>query len=153
MHALDPTWLVQVVKEIDGYGPGTLIHSRFCRARLSSPLHMDRLALVGRASAHRLRKSRSNIGKVTGCVFWNRGGRGKRFNLHLARGPTLRRCSLPGGPRAVWIMPSAFRAFVLWDSAARYPFVRIWDEGYYTGTFSEYDFGAIRAAVRKSPMQ
>ena len=25
---------------------------------------------------------------------------------------------------------------------------RIWDDGFYAGTFSEYDFGAIRAAVR-----
>jgi REP element-mobilizing transposase RayT len=29
--------------------------------------------------------------------------------------------------------------------------VRIWDNGFYAGTFSEYDFGAIRAAIRKSP--
>ncbi len=26
---------------------------------------------------------------------------------------------------------------------------RIWNDGFYAGTFSEYDFGAIRAAVRK----
>ncbi len=29
--------------------------------------------------------------------------------------------------------------------------VRIWDDGFYTGTFSEYDFGAIRAAIRREP--
>jgi REP element-mobilizing transposase RayT len=27
---------------------------------------------------------------------------------------------------------------------------RIWDDGFYVGTFSEYDFGAIRAAVRNA---
>ena len=27
---------------------------------------------------------------------------------------------------------------------------RIWDDGFYVGTFGEYDFGAIRAAVRKA---
>ena len=25
---------------------------------------------------------------------------------------------------------------------------RIWDDGFYAGTFGEYDFGAIRATVR-----
>jgi len=29
--------------------------------------------------------------------------------------------------------------------------VRVWDNGFYAGTFGEYDFGAIRAAVRKVP--
>ena len=29
--------------------------------------------------------------------------------------------------------------------------VRIWDYGFYAGTFGEYDFGAIRAAVRQEP--
>jgi len=29
--------------------------------------------------------------------------------------------------------------------------VRIWDDGFYAGTFSEYDFGAIRAVIRKTP--
>ncbi len=27
---------------------------------------------------------------------------------------------------------------------------RIWDDGFYAGTFSEYDFGAICAAVRSA---
>jgi REP element-mobilizing transposase RayT len=31
--------------------------------------------------------------------------------------------------------------------------VRIWDDGFYAGTFSEYDFGAIRAAIRREPEQ
>jgi len=31
--------------------------------------------------------------------------------------------------------------------------VRIWDNGFYSGTFSEYDFGAIRAAIRNKPSQ
>ncbi len=31
--------------------------------------------------------------------------------------------------------------------------VRIWDNGFYAGTFSEYDFGAIRAVVRQESNQ